>query len=366
MICLLLASCNGHCNPYDGCEPDPPGEGDPCVWVNFFSDAGEQVSTVCADGLVCNRLTEVCVPPPDVGEPCSSDPEHGSYDVSCREGLVCSVTSGLCAEEGGVGFHCGAVGVTTGCNEGLICHEGTCAEPLASGDECAAGDACPPGTVCHPAGVASDPRRGRCMAPQAAGGPCAWSPWGPAGLGGDGYWVGCADGLYCRPDADPDPPTATADADFVSCRDELAESGETTCLGLPGTCVAADALERGEPCLSDDACDVPPCYRPATPLGLETLDGFDCEGDPECALFPWPGFCAGLGEYTLPGNGCTRGDKPCPRGMACNFDSDTCVNAYQGDVGARCGGASPDYSDPALCIAGLDCVADTDGNYYCE
>lgn len=350
-LCLLFFyDCD--CNPYPGCEPDRPGVAQRCVYEGHFDDAGS-FAIACKEGLTCDTRTGTCVRAPGLGEPC----EHGV--VNCGPDLVCPQISRICTTPGGPGDDCGDAGGNP-CDEGLTCTADQCMAPEPMGSTCTRATACPEDGVCN-GGGAADPREGTCLAPQTEGGPCAWPPWLddeealPSGA------TGCAPGFTCQPADPPDPLAPGVDEGYVGCTAELEEAGETSCFGLPGTCVADGSLAAGEPCWANRACATARCSIADAPWGLPEIDGYACTGE-GCAEFPWPGFCAADGE-ALEGRSCTITDLPCARGLACPprvAARGECAPAHHGDDGAACGVIGEPFQRlDDNCVVGLECLEQT-------
>lgn len=99
---------------------------DVCMPTPGLDDACQPFSR-CAGGLHCTSVAPaeiVCRPLPQAGEPCGFD---------CAEGLVCDDLTDTCRAPRGAGEPCAEDAV---CRDGLVCRDGACAAPPGAGEAC--------------------------------------------------------------------------------------------------------------------------------------------------------------------------------------------------------------------------------------
>ena len=164
--CGSLRRAGAGCNSDDACAPElycvgggdeatgschqRVGHGGACGQTDELADVAAR-GAQCAQGLVCRGLGRkdagdpvagTCVVPQDVGGACSTEP--GGFQL----------------------FVTGCLGASARPGAGLLCADGSCVEPPASG-------ACPPHSACRRGVSYCDPRSSTCQAVHAPGGPCA-------------------------------------------------------------------------------------------------------------------------------------------------------------------------------------------------
>ncbi|MCB9727880.1 MAG: hypothetical protein H6746_05260 [Deltaproteobacteria bacterium] len=295
------------------------------------------------------------------------------------EGGVCRV----CGGGGGIATDkCLSVAILT-CVEGTNCLSatGTCERDLTAGEACdfrpcAAGLSCDVDDVCNPPAALGKPCGvdAHCAAPGvclrgagdiatgscggvdgAAGAACEWAPrfgdgstWFSNGFGSRG----CGSGLVCQPAARPALSAAGLPDAPGLCRDAL----EPVC-GYPGVCGPAGAGARGDPCLSDQACQSGRCAITPPPYAVAGTPGFACSDADDCFQGPWPGQCLGLEDIALNRPcGALQGDPeapPCGPGLLC---IDGFCRAEWSGFGEKCEPVYPAGADATpACPLGATC-----------
>ena len=87
----------------------------------------------CAEGLVCKETAGelgLCSPPPAIGSACEG--------TDCGAEAYCSAAQ-VCTAIGGQGDPCDLY-ISNACQDGLICHEGSCRSRLQAGETCSESD----------------------------------------------------------------------------------------------------------------------------------------------------------------------------------------------------------------------------------
>jgi hypothetical protein len=189
------------------------------------------------------------------------DDAQCAIDMQCQSGR-CTGTCGVCARPRGVGVPCPSLTV---CERGLLCHEGTCLQPMKRAEACS--DAAPCSIELSCVG-------GVCVPSPLEGQPCAADPRRSCAVGRN---------LRCDPIANKCLPLIiagagdecgdTADTGYVLCAHGFACS--TPMPGKPGKCVPS--LSEGAACGGLFGYGGP-CVAPLWCIGgrCQALDLVDC------------------------------------------------------------------------------------------
>jgi hypothetical protein len=264
-----VSKCPGQCQPYKGL-------GDECN----YGDCDPDVAS-------CDWRQDVCVELAGTGDVCDY--------VDCAAGLVCDYNSdpAVCLEPAPEGSDCTFSG---GCQGGLRCLNGKCANPASAGQACDIGEdfgkdfgeelmfVCVPHHYCD-ADIIHGQRTGTCQPKKASGSECL-------------LFYECNSGLLCNgmqineqiiPGSCGNPIEAgascNADFEFPECDWDLYCDEQTAvCTTLPGIgdpCVYEDEPE----CLGDDLyCDsleygVLGICQQKKPNGSNCMDYEECQSD---------------------------------------------------------------------------------------
>ena len=311
---------------FSSCDTgEPVGEGEVCRFCAGGRRSGQcsnSTTASCAAGLECLTETSTCERRLTAGEPC----DHRA----CAEGLACDVDD-VCNPPAAAGARCGV------------------------DEDCAGGGACLHGG----AGVAAE---GVCGSLDGGlGAPCEWAPDYGSGSCSFGRFGtrGCGAGAVCQ--AGPRS-TLGPDGSVLEPVEGCNRLGFTGC-GYPGTCVAAGAGARGEPCVDDGGCASGVCGAlPPPRTMLDDLPGYDCKGCQECFRGLWPGLCMGDSDLGPRGDCFELQVDPdaarCGPGLACLGRK--CWPLYDVLRGAKCEthGWTEAEGPPPVCYAGDECVDD--------
>ncbi len=224
----------------------------------------------CAEGLLCDPATVLCVNPPTVGESCAV--------LTCEDGLFCSIDTEICMAAGQIGDVCLASGVP--CESELYCNtlSGECNAYSLDGEscdelECAAGLFCDFSVLtCASPGDEGDD----CLEVPCAGtlfcNTLDFTCYAPGTEGVDCLDVPCATGFECTTDDTCRAPVGEGEScEFASCQDGLSCADEICVSGaLEGeSCETLDCA-LGLTCGDDLVCFVPTSCDEAIVLDPDT------------------------------------------------------------------------------------------------
>ena len=285
------------CDPVNGCQAGTPlncDDGELCTTDSCVPLTGCANDAVqCPAGEQCDSADGICKPVPECTV--DADCDNGFFcdgaetcdaagicqpgtPVDCDDGVGCTVDT--CDETSDT---CANTPDDASCDDGDVCNGSETCDPV---NDCQAGTPlnCDDGDFCT--NDSCDPVAG-----------CVFTP------------VECTAGEQCDP-ADgicKAEPECTVDAD---CDDAMFCNGAETCDTATGICQA------GTPVDCDDGVD----------CTVDTCDELDdtCVNTPDDIACPDDGlFCTG-DEICDSAVGCVSTGDPCPEGMTCNEDTDTC------------------------------------------
>jgi hypothetical protein len=259
-------TCADGLSCFDGaCRSAPAAAGDfcefdcgddPSLYCDFAASAcaarvgvgGVCAEAACGVGLAC--VDDVCVPPPELDQPCFFDERSGS---ECGAGLRCEHDAGLCRPQLALGERCAF--------DDRDCESGSCdfetelclpAVPPSEGEACLPGAPCADGLVCalEAGGAVCRPRVvGRALGEACTPGQPRICPYGQVcGAGGTCEALAIVEEGTCAPFS---PAFALlqgpACAAGLTTRRCAVEPGESS-----GLCAARG--DAGAACVGDDEC----------------------------------------------------------------------------------------------------------------
>lgn len=321
--CAQGLQCNIY-GPNTGVCIETLSAGDPC-----FDDYN------CQGDLLCDYMTDTCIEPALVGEPCAyadhDAPQLGTESIRCAPGLNCNPASGVCeSQECTFGTYCNED--DTLCPEGLSCVTGQCDFLAEAGEQCWNDDDCAEGQctyngqshVCQPlAGNGAScfdaqqcesgfcNNTGSCAAQIDVGDACDGSQ---SQYECDG---GYCDGAMCVAFVGVGEDCTAGPCDYTQ---------DVRCIA--DECVAPP-FPNGEFCNDDDECDSGHCSGVCnTPLAL----GDACAvGSNECAS---DAYCAAVND----GGECRA---RLPEGAPCTTNADCWGQCEPVNGELRCFGTAP-------------------------
>ena len=292
--------CNGSetCDPVNDCQAGTPldcDDGNLCT-----TDSCDPLTGCANDPVVCPE-GEQC----DPGRPdeCVIPPEC-TVDADCDDGMFCNgaetcdTATGTCQS-----------GTPPDCDDGVGCTVDTCDEVndacVNTPDDasCDDGDVCNGFETCDPV---NDCQQGEPLV--------------------------CDDGNLCTTDG-CDSVAGCANVPVECPAGEQCDPGTGECV-TPPECTGDADCDDGMFCNGAEICDATGTCQPGTPVDCD--DGVDCTVDTcdevadECANTPDDNACPDDGlfctgeEICDPAAGCVSTGDPCPEGMTCNEDTDTC------------------------------------------